>query len=175
MFVTTRCFYWHKVLHRKSIFIFWDINIMSVTDAKGRKKEMNFAESVHQLVTELSVEDPTMIRWTSDGAAFRVNPSHPGLGDALSKYFQRESIWWDMSGLSSFESLTKKLFLFFLFFCFFQWNPRFQIFFLSASGKIMKQTQVHCTWNSFTDTWDLFHYLLLQLNQYGWTKPRSGR
>lgn len=58
--------------------------------AKLRKKEMNFAESVHQLVSELSEVDPTMIRWTSDGAAFVVNPMHPGLGGALAKYFQRK-------------------------------------------------------------------------------------
>ena len=65
---------------------------MSTLDdsAKARKKEMNFAESVHELVTELSEVDPTMMKWTSDGAAFTVNPSHPGLGNALSKYFQRE-------------------------------------------------------------------------------------
>lgn len=51
---------------------------------------MNFAESVHHLVSEVSEQDPTMIRWTSDGAAFSVNPTHPKLGDALSKYFQRK-------------------------------------------------------------------------------------
>ena len=64
-----------------------------MTDAlkQTTKKEMNFAESVHQLVTEASKRDPTMMHWTSDGAAFIVNPSHPGLGEALGKYFQRKS------------------------------------------------------------------------------------
>mmetsp|Transcript_736 Transcript_736/g.1349 ORF Transcript_736/g.1349 Transcript_736/m.1349 type:complete len:289 (-) Transcript_736:796-1662(-) len=84
---------------------------MSNNTLKARKKETNFAECVHQLVTEASERDPTMIHWTSDGAAFIVNPSHPELGDALSKYFQH-------SKYSSFQR---------------------------------------------------------QLNQYGWTKPRSGR
>ncbi|CAJ1946748.1 unnamed protein product [Cylindrotheca closterium] len=78
---------------------------------QARKKEMNFAESVHQLVTEVSERDPTMMQWTSDGAAFIVNPSHPELGVTLGKYFQH-------SKYSSFQR---------------------------------------------------------QLNQYGWTKPRSGR
>ncbi|KAL3931783.1 MAG: hypothetical protein SGBAC_011146 [Bacillariaceae sp.] len=75
-----------------------------------RKKEMNFAENVHQLVTEASERDPTMMQWTSDGAAFIVNPSHPELGETLGKYFSH-------SKYSSFQR---------------------------------------------------------QLNQYGWTKPRSG-
>lgn len=58
-----------------------------------RKKEMNFAENVHQLVMKASERDPTMMQWTSDGAAFIVNPSHPELGETLGKYFSRKTTY----------------------------------------------------------------------------------
>jgi hypothetical protein len=49
----------------------------------------NFAVVVHELVTEMDVEDPTMIRWIDNGSAFVIDPSHPRLGNALAKYFHR--------------------------------------------------------------------------------------
>jgi hypothetical protein len=56
----------------------------------SREKEKNFAEHVHKLLTEVNRKDPTMIQWVCNGEAFTVDTSHPDLGDALAKYFQRK-------------------------------------------------------------------------------------
>eukprot|EP00980_Cylindrotheca_fusiformis_P009947 scaffold2200_cov112-Cylindrotheca_fusiformis.AAC.4 len=52
-----------------------------------RPKTYNFARVVHELVTEMHSKDPAMLRWTDNGTAFVINPSHPRLGNALAKYF----------------------------------------------------------------------------------------
>lgn len=56
---------------------------------RANSKNYNFAHVVHELVTEMDTNDPTMLRWVDDGAAFLIDPSHPRLGNALAKHFHR--------------------------------------------------------------------------------------
>jgi hypothetical protein len=60
-----------------------------ITHSRRSKSSRNFALAVHALVTEADATDPTMIKWVEGGTAFEIDASHPKLGEALGKYFQR--------------------------------------------------------------------------------------
>jgi hypothetical protein len=49
----------------------------------------SFAEIVNQMVSDVDSTDPSVIHWVLNGEAFHVEATHPCLGIALSKYFQR--------------------------------------------------------------------------------------
>jgi hypothetical protein len=50
----------------------------------------SFGTLVHKMVSEAAATNPDIIRWVCDGEAFIVNHDHPGIGNVLSKFFQRE-------------------------------------------------------------------------------------
>jgi hypothetical protein len=51
-----------------------------------------FPDVVHLMMSQVDIEDPTIMCWVCDGEAFVIDPSHPCLGEVLSKYFQRKCI-----------------------------------------------------------------------------------
>jgi hypothetical protein len=70
-------------------------NNHQVATGNTRKNKENFAASVHNLVTEGTNKNPSIVSWTQDGNAFIVDPLHPDLPHILAKYFQRKSLLTD--------------------------------------------------------------------------------
>lgn len=50
----------------------------------------SFGTLVHKMISEVAVTNPDIIHWVCDGEAFIVNHDHPGIGNVMSKFFQRE-------------------------------------------------------------------------------------